>query len=73
MKKKELRKELMGLSKDELSARAKELAGQIMKLNFKRSTRQLEKSHELQSAKRNLARVKMYSALRNSGNKSEVV
>lgn len=60
MKKKDLRKELMGLSKDDLANRAKELAAQIMKLKFKRTTGQLEKSHELQSAKRNLARVKMY-------------
>ena len=66
MKKKELRKELTGLSKDELGNRAKELAGQIMKLKFKRTTGQLEKSHELQNARKNLARVKMYMSAKAS-------
>lgn len=58
MKTKEYQKEIKGMSRSDLVARAKSLAEEIMRLRFRKATGQLEGSHMVGQLKRNLARVK---------------
>jgi len=58
MKRKEFLKEIAGLDKGALYAKATELAEELMRLRFKQSTRQLEQSHRLKVTRRALARVR---------------
>jgi large subunit ribosomal protein L29 len=57
MKRKEFIKEISNLDVGALKDRAKQLAEECMRLRFKLSARQLEKSSALKDAKRSLARV----------------
>ena len=58
MKRKELMKELQGLSVSDLTGRARSMAEELMKLRFRKTSGQLEQSHHVGVLKRNLARVK---------------
>jgi large subunit ribosomal protein L29 len=58
MKRKEFLKELEGLDKVALQERAVVLAEELMKLRFKKASKQLENGHLLAKTRRNLARVK---------------
>lgn len=58
MKRKEFLKEISGLDKTALQERAVALAEELMKLRFKRASKQLEKGHLLAKTRRDLARVK---------------
>ena len=57
MKRKEFIKEITALDIGALKDRANQLAEECMRLRFKLSARQLEKSSALKAAKRSLARV----------------
>ncbi len=57
MKRKEFIKEIASLDVGALKDKAKQLAEECMRLRFKLSARQLEKSSALKEAKRSLARV----------------
>lgn len=57
MSSKDFLKEIRGLDLAELRSRAVTLAQEIMKLRFRKASGQLEHSHRLKQAKRNLARV----------------
>jgi len=57
MKRKELMSELSKLTAAELKRRGAELAEELMKLRFRKSGGQLEQSHRLRTARRDLARV----------------
>jgi len=50
-------KELRAMSVEDLQSRAQELRDEVTQLNMKRYTRRLDKSSDLVSAKRDLARV----------------
>lgn len=50
-------KELKGLDKAALSARARGIAEELMKLRFRKKTGQLEQTHRLRNLRRELARV----------------
>ena len=63
MKKSAYLEELKGLSQDELEARELALKEEIMKYRFRATSAQLEKSHLVTEAKKNLARVKTQMAL----------
>ena len=58
MKRKEFLNEIKGLDKVALQERAVALAEELMKLRFKRASKQLEKGHLLAKTRRDLARVK---------------
>ena len=58
MKRKEFINELNGLDKIALQERAVGLAEELMKLRFKKASKQLEKGHLLTKTRRDLARVK---------------
>lgn len=58
MKRKEFVNELNGLDKVALQERAVGLAEELMKLRFKKASKQLEKGHLLTKTRRDLARVK---------------
>jgi ribosomal protein L29 len=64
MKRKEYLDKLGSASVAELNAMGVEVAEEVMKLRFKKSSRQLEKPHQLGIARRNLARVKTAMALK---------
>jgi ribosomal protein L29 len=57
MKRREFLKEINGLDKTTLQEKANKLAEELMRLRFKQSTKQLEKSHQLKDTRRALARV----------------
>lgn len=57
MKSSEFLKEIKGLSQDELKQKARELAEELMRLRFRKSSGQLEQGHLLTQVKKNLARV----------------
>lgn len=57
MKRKEFIKEISGLDAGALKEKAKQLAEECMRLRFKLSARQLEKSSALKETRRSLARV----------------
>ncbi len=52
--------ELRSLSKEELKEREMKLKEEIMKYRFRIATAQLDKSHQVSLAKKNLARVKTF-------------
>ena len=58
MKRIDLLKELRGLSRDDLTQRARSVAEEMMKLRFRKATGQLEQSHRLSQLKRDFARIK---------------
>jgi len=57
MKRRDMLKELRGLSASDLQARAKKTAEEAMKLRFRKASGQLEQSHRLGQLQRELARV----------------
>jgi ribosomal protein L29 len=60
MKRKDYINELRNLSLEDLQSRARSLAEELMKLRFRKASGQLEQSHQMQVARRNLARVKSF-------------
>jgi large subunit ribosomal protein L29 len=66
MKRKEFINELNGLDKTALQERAVVLAEELMKLRFKKASKQLEKGHLLTKTRRDLARVKSILASKSS-------
>lgn len=66
MKRKEFINELNGLDKIALQERAVGLAEELMKLRFKKASKQLEKGHLLTKTRRDLARVKGILASKDS-------
>lgn len=66
MKRKEFINELNGLDKAALQERAVGLAEELMKLRFKKASKQLEKGHLLTKTRRDLARVKGILASKDS-------
>lgn len=62
MKKSTYIDELKGLSQEELQEKERALKEEIMKYRFRASSSQLEKSHLVSEAKKNLARVKTLMA-----------
>ena len=57
MKRREFLKEISGFDKAALQEKANKLAEDLMRLRFKQSSKQLEKSHQLKETRRALARV----------------
>jgi len=57
MKKKDLFKEIKGLSTEALVEKGRTLAEELMKLRFRKVTGQLETPHQMFIIRRNLARV----------------
>lgn len=57
MKKKDFMKEIAGLDKAGLEKKAVQYADELMRLRFKKASRQLEKSHQIGLTKKALARV----------------
>lgn len=64
MKLREYLKEIGGLSKQDLDARATSLAEELMKLRFRNKSGQLEQSHRIRQLRRDLARIKTLRAAR---------
>ncbi len=60
MKAKEKRKELEGLSRDDLAKRLAEARKELFDLRFKHATGQLEKVADLPAARRDVARILTY-------------
>jgi len=58
MKSKDFLKEIKGLSKDDLKAKAVTVAEELMRLRFKRATGQLQQSHRVGELRRSLAQIK---------------
>lgn len=58
MKRKEFLKEIDGCDRATLNDKANKLAEELMRLRFKRASKQLEKGHLLRDARKNLARIK---------------
>jgi len=58
MKRKEFLKEIDGCDRGALNDKANTLAEELMRLRFKKASKQLEKGHLLRQARRDLARVK---------------
>ncbi len=58
MKRKEVVAEFKGMTLEDLKSRARSLAEEMMKLRFRKASGQLEQSHHVKAARRNLARVK---------------
>lgn len=56
--------DLKGKSEDELKAMLIELRKEQMNLRFQRGTGQLEKTHEMRKARRQLARVKTFLSMK---------
>lgn len=72
MKKTDFLKEHKTLEVGELHNRARALAEELMKLRFRKATNQLERSHQIRSVKRNLARVQtLITAARKTGKKAK--
>ena len=57
MKRKDFLKEINGLDAVALQEKASKLAEEHMRLRFKQASKQLDKSHLLKSARKDLARV----------------
>jgi large subunit ribosomal protein L29 len=57
MKRKELLKEINGLSTEDLATRARGMAEELMKLRFRNASGQLTQGHRIGELKRDLARV----------------
>jgi len=57
MNNKNMVNELRALGTDQLSAKANEVAEELMKLRFRKKTGQLTQNHQLKVARRQLARV----------------
>ncbi len=57
MKRRDMLKELRGLSAKDLQERAKKTAEEAMKLRFRKASGQLEQSHRIGQLQRELARV----------------
>jgi len=57
MNNKNMINELRALGTDQLSAKANEVAEELMKLRFRKKTGQLTQNHQLKVARRQLARV----------------
>ena len=60
MKATDKRKELAGLSREDLAKRLEEARQDLFDLRFKHATGQLEKTAELPAAKREVARILTY-------------
>lgn len=74
MKKKQVVAELQGMTLAELAAKRKSLSEELMKLRFRKATGQLEQSHRVRSARRDLARVAtVYAQKRSTAKASSVV
>ena len=58
MKKKEFNEKIKSASKADLTAQAKSLAEELMKLRFRKASGQLEQAHQIPQIRRNLARVR---------------
>lgn len=72
MKRKDLMKQLRGLSSKDLQARACGLAEELMKLRFRKVGGQSQSSHRYGEAKREIARIKtLLSGLRISANANQ--
>ena len=57
MKRRDFLKEIAGLDKTALHAKANQLGEELMRLRFKQATNQLEKGHLLKETRKQLARV----------------
>jgi ribosomal protein L29 len=57
MKRRDFLKEIAGLDKAALQGKANQLGEELMRLRFKKASKQLEKGHLLKETRRNLARV----------------
>ena len=57
MKRKDLLKDLRGMTKENLVVKARGLAEELMKLRFKKASGQLSTSHQLRQVRVDLARV----------------
>lgn len=57
MKKKELKNEVNALSKEEMKAKSRTIAEELMKLRFRAKTGRLEKGHLIRELRRQRARV----------------
>lgn len=57
MKRREFLKEIAGLDRVALLDKANKLGEELMRLRFKRASKQLEKGHLLKETRRKLARV----------------
>lgn len=57
MKRKELLKELNGLSAEDLMERRRSVSEELMKLRFRKVTGQVEKSHLIRQLRGTLARI----------------
>ncbi|MCB0310043.1 MAG: 50S ribosomal protein L29 [Bdellovibrionales bacterium] len=64
MKKTEFLGEVREMSVADLRQRARQLAQELMKLRFRKASGQLENTHGMRLARRNLARVKTEITLR---------
>ena len=58
MKKTEFLKEISELSVENLQAKAKEIAEELMRLRFRKASGQLDQGHVIPELKKNYARVK---------------
>ena len=57
MKSKEYLKEIRGLNKDDLKARAVAVAEELMRLRFKKASGQLQQSHRVKELRKSLAQI----------------
>ena len=57
MKRRDFLKEIEGLDKAALQNKANQLGEELMRLRFKKASKQLEKGHLLQETRKKLARV----------------
>ncbi|RMG42782.1 MAG: 50S ribosomal protein L29 [Candidatus Dadabacteria bacterium] len=66
MKRSEFMREINELPVEALKLRARELGEELLRLRFRQASGQLEHSHRLKEARRNLARVKTVIARKQS-------
>lgn len=72
MKRRDSFNELLKLSGSELSVRGREIAEELMKLRFRRSTGQTQQNNRFKDLKRSLAQIKtLQSASRNNLKKNQ--
>lgn len=62
MKRKEFVKEVKGLSAEDLTARGRTMAEELLKLRFRNASGQLTEGHRIGELKRNIARIHTMAA-----------